>query len=188
MPPFVLHRFISRCPVEERDDGLYVAGVRFRAGDERVAFAAAQDARQQQSLRLSGLPLSEPTLDRIDDALTAEAQAAGSNMPVGLSSKARLHRCVGCGAPFIAPPSARLCSDECRDAGKRESRAREIAKRSQRRNERRAALNVECRQCGKPVEGPSRSTRGYCSNACRQAAYRERAALDVRLALCRRRP
>lgn len=40
-----------------------------------------------------GVTLDDRTLDRIDDALTAEAQAAGSNMPVGLDPVFRLHSC-----------------------------------------------------------------------------------------------
>jgi hypothetical protein len=66
--------------------------------------------------RRSGVTLDDRTLDRIDDALTAEALIRGSNMPVGRAPRSRLHRCVRCGAPFIANPAARLCSAECRTA------------------------------------------------------------------------
>jgi hypothetical protein len=125
-------------------------------------------------VRLYGVPISDRTIWRIEDALNAEAQAAGSNMPVALDHRARLKRCVRCGAPFIAPAPVRLCSETCRDESKRESLAKHLAKRAQERERRRAALKVACRHCGQPVEKPSRSTRGYCSNACRQAAYRTR--------------
>ncbi len=57
-----------------------------------------QASTQRCSAEIAGRPafgvtLDDRTLDRIDDALTAEAQAAGSNMPVGLDSVSRLHSC-----------------------------------------------------------------------------------------------
>jgi hypothetical protein len=73
--------------------------------------------------RRSGVTLDDRTLDRIDDALTAEALIRGSNMPVGRAPRSRLHRCVRCGAPFIANPAARLCSAECRTALSSERRS-----------------------------------------------------------------
>jgi hypothetical protein len=44
-----------------------------------------------------------------------------------------------------------------------------------RRGERRLAArqSATCHQCGKPLDA-ERSTKAYCSNACRQAAYRKR--------------
>jgi hypothetical protein len=66
--------------------------------------------------RRSGVTLDDRTLDRIDDALTAEALIRGSNMPVRRAPRSRLYRRVRCGAPFIANPAARLCSAECRTA------------------------------------------------------------------------
>jgi hypothetical protein len=168
LTPFKL---VTHCAVEERDDGLYVVGVRLDAEAEagRAEFAATEAARRTH--RRSGVPLTERTAWKIDDALTA---ASGSNMPVYLSDKARLHRCVRCGAPFLAHPSARLCSPDCRTQAKRESQGKQIAKRTESRNQRRVALRLECRQCGKEVESLSRSTRAFCSDACRQAAYRSR--------------
>jgi endogenous inhibitor of DNA gyrase (YacG/DUF329 family) len=156
---------VTRCAVERRDGRLYVAGARLivPALDPGVAGWPA-----------SGMTLDDRTLDRIDDALTAEAQAAGSNIPVGLDSMSRLHKCVRCGAPFVAHASARLCSGECRIAFKRASQRRASAKRTIKRDERRAALMIRCRQCGDPVERASRRQRAFCSNACRQAAYRAR--------------
>jgi endogenous inhibitor of DNA gyrase (YacG/DUF329 family) len=165
-------KFVTQCAVEERDDGLYVAGVRIDAEveAERAEVAATEAARR--SHRWSGVPLAERTVWKVD----ALAAASGSNVPVYLSHKARLHRCARCGAPFLAHPSARGCSEECRTAFRRESQRKQIAKRTIKRVERRAALKVECRQCGKPVDAPSRSTRAFCSNACRQAAYRARSS------------
>jgi hypothetical protein len=132
-----------------------------------------------RSFSRSGVTLDADTLDRIDDALTAEAVAAGANRPVGLDPSARLHRCGACSAPFIAYASARLCSAECRTASKRASQRKASAKRTIRRDERRAALQVRCRQCGGRIESPSRASRVFCSNVCRQAAYRARAAAPV---------
>jgi predicted nucleic acid-binding Zn ribbon protein len=161
---------VTNCAVEERDGRLHVAGVRINISAEREAWRAMDDAR-------SGVRLDDNRLDRIDDALSAKALIRGSNRPVGLDPSARLHRCVGCGAPFIAHPAARLCSAECRIAFQRASQRKASAKRSIKRDERRAALRVRCRQCGEPVESASRRQRAFCSNACRQAAYRARADL-----------
>jgi hypothetical protein len=166
---------VSRCAVEERDGRLYIAGVGIDVSAEIEGWRAFADARR--SFGRSGVLLDDRTLDRIDDALTAEAQAAGSNMPVCISAMSRLHRCVGCGAPFIAHPAARLCSPECRTGFKRASQRKASEKRTIRRGERRAALRVRCRQCGEPVERASRRQRVFCSNACRQASYRARATV-----------
>ncbi len=40
------------------------------------------------------------------------------------------------------------------------------------------ALGWECEHCGGPVPA-SRTLRHFCSNACRQAAYRERSRRDA---------
>ncbi len=147
-------RSVSRCAVEERDGRFYVAGTRIHVS--------------------AGVTLDDSTVWRIDDALTAEAQEAGSNMPVCLSHKAtRLIRCGACGAPFIAHPAARLCSPACRLKASRASQRKASAKRTIERDERRAALLIRCRQCGEPVQA-SRSTKAFCSAACRVAAARAR--------------
>jgi endogenous inhibitor of DNA gyrase (YacG/DUF329 family) len=86
-------------------------------------------------------------------------------------------RCSRCGERFHSRRRFEmLCSDACRQEAKGESQRRQIAKRSERRAEHRAALIVACQRCGKPVANPSRSTRAFCSNACRQAAYRGRSS------------
>jgi hypothetical protein len=167
-----LFKSVSRCAVEERDGRLYVAGAQINVSAQIEGWRAMDEAHR--SFSRSGVTLDADTLDRIHDALTAEAAAAGANRPVGLDPSARLHRCVRCGAPFIAHPAARLCSAECRTAFKRASQRKASAKRTIRRDERRAALQVRCRQCGGQVEAPSRSSRAFCSNACRQAVYRAR--------------
>ena len=164
---------VSRCAVEERDGRLYVAGVQIDVSADIEGWRAMDEARS--SFGRSGVTLDDRTHYRIDDALTTEAVARGSNRPVGLDPSARLHRCNRCGAPFIAHPAARLCSAECRNTFKRALQRKASAKRTIRRDERRAALRVRCRQCGGQVEAPSRSSRAFCSNACRQAASRVRA-------------
>jgi hypothetical protein len=164
---------MSRCAVEERDGRLYVAGTRIDvSGDIEIGRMADEALR---SFDRSGVTLDDRALDQIDGALTAEAQAVGSNLPVGLDPKSRLHWCLRCGAPFIAHPSTRLCGAECAVASTRASQRKASAKRTIRRDERRAALRVRCRQCDKPVENAFRRQRAFCSNACRQAAYRVRA-------------
>jgi hypothetical protein len=172
-----LFKSVSRCAVEERDGRLYVAGAQINVSAQIEGWRAMDEAHR--SFSRSGVTLDADTLDRIDDALTAEAAAAGANRPVGLDPSARLHRCGACSAPFIAYASARLCSAECRTASKRASQRKASAKRTIRLDERRAALQVRCRQCGEPVESPSRASRAFCSNVCRQAAYRARAAAPV---------
>jgi hypothetical protein len=179
MSTFDPREFISRLTVEERDGGLYAAGVRIHPDDERAAFEAATDARLRRSLRKYGAPLSVRTFCRIDDGLNAQAQAAGSNMPVGLVDGLRLKRCARCAVWFIALAPVRLCSDSCRAAAKREANVKQIAKRTEARQRRRESLQVACQMCGQPVEKPSRSTRAFCSNACRQAAYRARGGVPA---------
>jgi hypothetical protein len=134
---------------------------------------AMDEARR--SIRRAGVPLDDGALIAIDDALIAEAQAAGANMPVAVHPSARLHWCVGCNAPFVAHPAARLCSAECKTAFKRASQRKASAKRTVKRDERRAGLRVRCRQCGEPVQA-SRSTKAFCLAKCRLAAYRARTA------------
>jgi endogenous inhibitor of DNA gyrase (YacG/DUF329 family) len=172
-PMITPFKSVSRYAVEERDDGcLYVAGKLIHVSAEIAEWRATIAARR--SFSRSGVPLPDRTLWLIDDALAAEAEAAGSNMRTCLSTKAtRLHRCAGCGAPFVAHPSARLCSAECRTAFRRGSQRKASAKRTIRRDERRAALQVRCRQCGEPIEAPSRSSRAFCSNRCRQVSWRQ---------------
>jgi hypothetical protein len=176
-PMITPFKLVSRCGVEKRNGRLYVAGVRINVSAEHEAWRAVNDDRR--SFSSSGVTLDDRTLIAVDDALTAVAQAAGPTMPVGLDARSRLHSCVRCGARFIAPPAARLCSAECGIASGRASQRKASAKRTIRREERRAALQVPCRQCGEPVESPSRASRAFCSNVCRQAAYRARAAAPV---------
>jgi hypothetical protein len=139
-------KVVRRLAIEERDGALYAAGVRIDAEEEQVAFEAGAASRRKRS---SGVPICERTLWRLDDALLAEAKAAGSNMRVVIDGRMRLKHCARCNAPFLAHPAAKLCSPDCR-----------------------VAIKIVCRRCGQPVANPSRSTRAFCSNACRQANHR----------------
>jgi hypothetical protein len=111
---------------------------------------------------------------KISEALSAKAVAEGVNMPVALDPSVRLHRCRRCQAPFIAPPWAKLCSDECRAAATKDAALRSKAKRAgrawrERQSDERGRFL--CRQCGKRKEA-LRTTRRFCSVKCRVAAHR----------------
>jgi hypothetical protein len=89
----------------------------------------------------------------------------------------------GCGAPFIAGSrfsnacKVQRCS-ACRDKADHARIARWVAKRSMaRENARLARPGITCAVCGKALAfmlDAHRSTKKYCSAACRQAAHRER--------------
>jgi hypothetical protein len=91
------------------------------------------------------------------DALTGNNSASEACRFIG----ARLHRCNRCGEPFLGPGNLRICSDACR------------AKPPRKRPRLRLRTLRSCRQCGGALTA-TRSTRAFCSNACRQAAYRTR--------------
>jgi hypothetical protein len=88
---FASYGFIYSRPVEERDGAFYVAGVRLHPDDLGVAFSASLTAYREKSLRRSGVPIPERVYWALDDAIAAEAQAAGRNMPVSLVSNMRLN-------------------------------------------------------------------------------------------------
>ena len=73
--------------------------------------------------------------------------------------------CVTCGLPVILPTDKRrrvaACSDRCR--------SRYYAAMT-----RVSVPETPCAECGNPSGG--RADRAYCSNACRQKAYRRRVA------------
>ena len=94
--------------------------------------------------------------------------------PLRLSPRARLHKC-GCGAFFIAHWSARVCL-ACRKAETLAKVRAYTAERAKLRAERRANPPTgKCQNCGKPTPA-LRSTRRFCSAACRQAESRWRRA------------
>ena len=102
--------FITHVPIERRDGELYAVGVKIRA----LTFGPVASSRLYVE---------------IDNALNAKAIAAGSNMPVGLDPEVKFLMCRRCGAPFIAMPTVKLCSDECRIANRRDAVTRSRAKR-----------------------------------------------------------
>jgi hypothetical protein len=147
----VFPKFITRVPVEQRGGRLYALG---------VPVWLAPPCR-----------LSDAVYLKIDEAVHVKAAASGSNMPVGLDPRVWLHRCRCCNAPFIGPSEARLCSNACRAAARRDSVRKASAKRSQRRYEVRNALTSICRHCGKR-QTALRSSKRFCSVTCRVAAHR----------------
>jgi hypothetical protein len=76
--------------------------------------------------------------------------------------------CEGCGRLVTAGTEerARFCCDQCR-----------LTVRNRRRRESRtqARAGLRCEGCGGPVEA-GRSDARWCSNACRQQAYRDRSS------------
>jgi hypothetical protein len=149
------HReFIEHLPIERRDGGLYAAGVQIRG------FAIGH--------------IPARLYVAVDTALGAKAAAEGWNMPVALAPEVWLLECRRCRAPFIALPLAKLCSDACRTAAKRDAVARYRAKRAERawREPGREDGLFVCDQCGRLREGRSRPTKRFCSVRCRVAAHR----------------
>jgi hypothetical protein len=81
----------------------------------------------------------------------------------------RSRECCRCSGSFLARlegvyPATSYCTPECQQADRNERRA------EKRWRDRKPAA-VDCAQCGNPVPS-ERSTRRYCSDACRQRAYR----------------
>jgi hypothetical protein len=93
-----------------------------------------------------------------------------------------LCKCDECGKEFEVPPDSvkafHYCSYECvmeaSNRADRERNKRFIEQRRERNKKKRADRpdNV-CQHCEKSFR-PERSNAKYCSDACRQAAYRER--------------
>src|ERR1700758_2286062 len=86
---------------------------------------------------------------------------------------ARLIKCRQCGGKFIGHHAARLCSQECIAAAKKLVQRKAIEKRSKLRSWVKEHGDARrCKICDREMYG-TRKTRKYCSNACRQAAYRK---------------
>lgn len=155
MPPTDLPDLIAHVPVAVHPGGkLIAAGVQVRCG-------------------VGHLP--EKVYVEIDKALNAKAAASGSNMPVALDPDVWLKRCRRCDAPFIGMPRTRMCSDGCRTLAKQDALARWKAKRKGRRARDGGWSRFVCQQCGKRQAG-HRTTKRFCSTACRVAAHRGVAA------------
>jgi hypothetical protein len=92
---------------------------------------------------------------------------------LGLFAHARLICCDACKTRFIAHFAARMCSPECRAAGRKKFYRKAIEKRSAFRAwKRKHGDDVLCKRCENAIDGAERRSRLFCSNACRQAAYR----------------
>lgn len=76
-------------------------------------------------------------------------------------------KCVVCGDAFISSREAKYCSQRCiNDAA--------IAARKAKAEAKRQAAKV-CAVCGQSVDQtPSAKIRVYCSQACKQRAYRDK--------------
>ena len=138
-------RHFCRIPVE------HVPGNGLFAGDVHVsASSAPYDGRAK---------LSEETREALD-----------------LTKHARLIVCDECKARFISYFAVRRCSPECHAAVRRKFSAKMTAKRSEFRAQKRqhADDDVYCKRCGNRAVGAQRRTRLFCSNACRQAAFKVR--------------
>jgi hypothetical protein len=102
---------------------------------------------------------------------------------LGISSRCyRLHTCKTCSRDFLGSPSARYCSPECRKPAQMAAAAKQEAQRAEGRREEMARHGF-CGCCGKPLRERKRLREvdvrpNYCSNACRQRAYRQRKAGD----------
>jgi hypothetical protein len=72
------------------------------------------------------------------------------------------------GGTFLARGHILFCSRECVQAAAQERRTER-----RRQDRERKAKPIKCEQCGS-MRPPERSTRRYCSDVCRQKAYRRR--------------
>jgi hypothetical protein len=81
-----------------------------------------------------------------------------------------LQQCKQCHGDFIGEASC-YCSEQCQQAANRD----QVKKSNTRIGQRRAAArsNRTCARCGKAINA-ARSTRCYCSNGCRVAAWRSK--------------
>lgn len=84
-----------------------------------------------------------------------------------------IHRCDDCEGWFASRYSAWLCG-ECARRRLKDSRARHDKTRKRIRAREHQDDELICGHCGGPCDHHRRS-RQFCSNACRQAAYRTRA-------------
>ena len=131
--------------VEARPDGLFIGN--FRVHDESY---------RDHRLWPQGAPHTSAVRD-----------------PYYFPPRTRLHKC-GCGAFFIAHWSTRICL-ACRNAKTLVKIRAYTAERAKVRAERRAnPPTSRCENCAKPTPA-LRSTKRYCSNACRQADHRRTA-------------
>jgi len=88
----------------------------------------------------------------------------------------RIHQCADCGkAWYIAHHAVKRCEPCQRAHDKDRVRAWNAGMIERRADARaKARADMACKRCGKAMTG--KRLRQFCSHACRQAAYRERAA------------
>jgi hypothetical protein len=112
------------------------------------------------------MPRLPPRLPDTEQTRRALAQAHDQN-------RYQPRQCSRCGRSFLVRGHGELwccvsyCSRECQQADRNERR------REQRHDCKPISKPIKCARCGNSVP-PERSTRRYCSDACRQAAYRQR--------------
>lgn len=100
-------------------------------------------------------------------------------------TKYLLHKtCAVCGAAMLGNNKRRFCSDACRQKWYRQGKAEEEGRtygdthaRAKKTARTKATQRHEdtCKQCGRAIVFDGNATRRrYCSDRCRQAAYRAR--------------
>jgi hypothetical protein len=97
---------------------------------------------------------------------------------LGLGSRCiYLRDCTTCRRKFLGAPTACYCSEECRHPAKLAAAARQQARYAANRK-RYWAREGRCSACGAPMPERKRQRdtvlNNFCSNACRQKAYRRR--------------
>lgn len=128
---------------------------------ETAEWVSSQPRRSRSTLRRCGL-------------VKAPDQPSEYPRPTGddvVPPRHRIKACAVCGEQFIGPASATACSQACRVERLRQRSRALVARRSKWRVQDNSAMR--CKECRKPMTG-ARSSKTYCSPACRQKAYRER--------------
>jgi endogenous inhibitor of DNA gyrase (YacG/DUF329 family) len=92
---------------------------------------------------------------------------------IGLTAYHRERRCAACGRRYLGHRSRRYCSDECRKPAKVAAAKKQTESRRTGKHEEWVNYSFTCETCGKK-DTWYRKTRRYCSDACRQMAYRRR--------------
>jgi hypothetical protein len=135
--------------VEDRGrDGLFVGNVKIEASYRDMLYYSENPGIRRRHLRTGTLP---PSVMEALDVYYSEC----------------LHEC-GCGRKFIAHYTLRLCRT-CREARRAKARDAFAAYTADRAAKRAEARPKACARCGQPMT-TQRSTKRYCSDACRNAA------------------
>lgn len=108
--------------------------------------------RRQPALSPYRMLLSEATEENVDP----------DNL-VGIEQY-HIKQCKECGTTFLGQSTTDFCSVECQRRNHNQRRRKYHEK----------PLEAVCAMCSKPIEGAARASRRFCSNACRQASYRQR--------------